>query len=90
MTTPAPKFDRYALRPSYRTLQGWALGTLIENGAIAECEHHGHRRDRGDPDAWNRARAAAWNSPFTGATPEACIRALEETMHGIGDSCPDC
>jgi hypothetical protein len=88
--TPAPKLRRYALRPAYRTLQGWARGTLIEHGAISECERHGHRRDRGDPDAWNQARAAAWNRPFSGATPEAGIRALEEAMRGIGDSCPDC
>jgi hypothetical protein len=40
-------------RPAYRTLQGWALGTLIEHGAVTECEHHGHRRDEADPDAWN-------------------------------------
>jgi hypothetical protein len=33
-----------AARPAYRTLQGWALGTLIEQGAVDECEHHGHRR----------------------------------------------
>ena len=77
-------------RHPYRTLPGWALGTLIEHGAVAECEHHGHRRDRADPDAWNRAREAAWNNPFPGATPEACIKALEEVMRWIGDTCPDC
>jgi hypothetical protein len=38
-------------RPAYRTLEGWALGMLIEQGAVEECEHHGHRRDRSDPDA---------------------------------------
>jgi hypothetical protein len=77
-------------RPAYRTLPGWALGTLIEHGAVAECEHHGHRRDRTDPEAWNRAREAAWNSPFPGSTPEACLKALDEVMRWIGDSCPDC
>ena len=30
-------------RPAYRSLQGWALGILIEHGAVTECEHHGHR-----------------------------------------------
>ena len=77
-------------RPPFRTLQGWALGTLIDVGAVTECEHHGHRRDRADPHAWNRARETAWNNPFPGTTPEACIRAMEEVMRGIGDSCPDC
>jgi hypothetical protein len=43
-------------RPAYRSLEGWALGTLIEHDAVSECEHHGHRRDQADPDAWNRAR----------------------------------
>ena len=78
------------IRPAFRTLQGWALGTLIDHGMVTECEHHGHRRDRADPHAWNRAREAAWNNPFPGATPEACIRAMEEVMRGIGDTCPDC
>jgi hypothetical protein len=85
---PGP--PRKPLREAYLTLQGWALGTLIEHGAVVECEHHGHRRDRGDTDAWNRARAAARNNPFPGTTSEACIRAMEEVMYGIGDSCPDC
>ena len=46
---------------------------LIEQQAVTECEHHGHRRDRSDPDAWNRAREEAWRNPFPGVTPEACI-----------------
>jgi hypothetical protein len=79
-----------ASRPAYRTLHGWALATLIDQGAVTECDHHGHRRDRGDPDAWNRARTAAWNTPFPGSTPEACIQAMEEVLGGIGDSCPEC
>jgi len=82
--------DLTSVRASYRTLKGWALGTLIEQGAVSECEHHGHRRDHADPDAWNRARGAAWNSPFPGASSEACAEALEEVMRGIGDTCPDC
>ena len=69
---------------------GLGFGDLIEQQAVTECEHHGHRRDRSDPDAWNRAREEAWRNPFPGATPEACITALEEIMRSIGDSCPDC
>jgi hypothetical protein len=84
------KVPAAARRPAYRTLAGWALGVLIEQHAVTECEHHGHRRDRSDPDAWNRAREEAWRNPFPGATPEACITALEEIMRSIGDSCPDC
>jgi hypothetical protein len=77
-------------RSAYRTLQGWALGMLIEQGAVKECEHHGHRIDRADPEAWNRAREEAWGNPYPGATPEACIAAMDEIMRSIGDSCPDC
>jgi hypothetical protein len=84
------KASNSALRSAYRSLEGWALGVLIEQHAVTECEHHGHRRDRSDPDAWNRAREEAWRNPFTGATPEACIAALEDIRRSIGDSCPDC
>jgi hypothetical protein len=71
-----------ARHPAYRTLQGWALGTLIEQGAVVECPHHGHRVDRADPDAWTRAREEAWRNPFAGATPEICIAALEGLRFG--------
>jgi hypothetical protein len=77
-------------RPAFRTLAGWALSILVEEGAVTECEYHGHRRDRGDPDAVKRARERAWSEPFQGATPEACITALEEELRAIGDSCPGC
>jgi TRAP transporter TAXI family solute receptor len=46
-----------------------ALGSLTEQGAVTECEHHGYRRDRADPDACNRASEEAWRNPFPGATP---------------------
>ena len=77
-------------RSAYLTLQGWALGILIEHGVVTECEHHGHRRDRADPEAWNRAREVAWHDPFPDATPEACVKAMQEVLRGIGDTCPDC
>jgi hypothetical protein len=79
-----------AARPTYRTLDGWALGVLMEQGAVTECDHHGHRRDRSDPDAWNRAREEAELSPFPGTTPEASIAAINEVMTSIGETCPDC
>jgi hypothetical protein len=77
-------------RLAYRTLHGWALGTLIENGAVSECADHGHRRDNTDPDTWNHAREEAWCNPFPGASPEECLAAMDEIMRSIGDSCPDC
>ncbi|RZN01688.1 hypothetical protein CWO91_33040 [Bradyrhizobium genosp. SA-3] len=84
------KLPLNATRPAYRTLQGWALGTLIEQEVLRACQHHGYSVDRADPDAWNRARGEAWRIPFPGATPEACLAALEEAMCGIGDTCPEC
>ena len=42
-SNPQRKLPFQPTRPAYRTLQGWALGTLIEQGAVVECEHHGHR-----------------------------------------------
>jgi hypothetical protein len=77
-------------RLAYRTLEGWALGILMENHAVTECYEHGHRRDRADPEAWNHAREEAWRNPFPGQSPEACLAALDEVMRSIGDTCPDC
>jgi hypothetical protein len=77
-------------RSAFRTLSGWALSVLVDESVVTECEYHGHRRDRGDPDALKRARERAWCDPFQGATPETCIMALEEELRAIGDTCPGC
>jgi hypothetical protein len=77
-------------RTPYRTLDGWALGILIEQGAVTECEDHGHRRDRTDPDAWNRAREEARHNPFPGTTPDQSVAAINLVMASVGDTCPDC
>lgn len=79
-----------ATRPAYRTLKGWALGTLIEHHAVRQCERHGHALDRSDPDARSRAREAAWIHPFPGATPEECHAAIDDVLRSIGDTCPEC
>jgi hypothetical protein len=79
-----------AHRSTYRTLEGWALGILIEHGAVRECEHHGHMRDRSDPEAWNRARDEVLHNPFLGTSTEARVAAIDDVMRSIGDSCPDC
>jgi hypothetical protein len=77
-------------RTAYRTLRGWALGTLIEHGAVRECDDHGHRRDRSDPDARSRAFDEARHNPFPGTSVEASVAALEEVLQTVGDTCPDC
>src|SRR6266581_1188657 len=45
-----------------------ALSTLTEQGAVTQCEQHGYRRDRAEPDACNRASEEVWRNPFPGAT----------------------
>ena len=39
-----------------RTLRGWAIGLLLETGAIRECIDHSHLCDATDPGA-GRARS---------------------------------
>ena len=94
MTTVAQrKLRTHPTRPprgAYLTLHGWALGTLIDCGAVIECADHGYRLDRADPHAWNCAREEAWRNPFLGATPEDCIAEMDTIRHGLGDTCPDC
>ena len=77
-------------RAPYRTLHGWALGTLIEHGAVRECDDHGHRRDRSDPDARGRSFEEARQNPFPGTSVEASVAALEEVLRTVGDTCPEC
>jgi TRAP transporter TAXI family solute receptor len=59
-----PRHPPYRSHPARR-----ALGSLIEQGAVTQCEHQGHRLDRADPDVCNRASEEAWRNPFPGATP---------------------
>lgn len=77
-------------RGLFRTLQGWALGVLLETGAIRECPDHGHMKDRTDPGAWREARDIASGHPFLGATPAESVRAIDDVMQSIGDTCPEC
>jgi hypothetical protein len=79
-----------ARRRPPRTIEGWALGLLTDHHAITECEFHGHRKDRSDPDALIRAREHAWSDPFPGTTPEQAVAAINDVMSSIGDTCPDC
>jgi hypothetical protein len=84
------KLSLEAARPAYRTMDGWALGVLIEQGAVTECDYHGHRRDRSDPEAWKRAREEAWQNPFPGTSPEASVAAVNLVLTSVGETCPDC
>jgi hypothetical protein len=77
-------------RPAIRTLRGWAISVLQEVGAIRECEEHGWMRDRGDPDARERAVAVARVEPPSGLSAVEAEAATDEVLDGIGDACPEC
>jgi len=74
----------------YRSLRGWAIGLLLETGALRECVDHSHLCDATDPDAWRRARRIASEHPFKGASPAEAVAAVEDIMRSVGDSCPEC
>ncbi len=73
-----------------RTIESFATCILLEQHAIAECEHHGYIRDRADPHALERAREAASRERFKGATKDDRIKAIDDVMRSIGDTCPEC
>jgi hypothetical protein len=77
-------------RPAFRTLEGWAISVLLEAGAIRECEEHGWMKDRTDPHARQRALETAREEPPPGFSPEEAMKAIQDTLRSIGDSCPDC
>jgi hypothetical protein len=78
------------LRPAFRTLEGWAIGLLLETGPIRECEERGWMKDRTDPHARERAIAMALHDPPTGVSPERATAAVRQVFSSVGDTCPDC
>jgi hypothetical protein len=77
-------------RPAIRTLRGWAISTLLDAGAIRECEEHGWMRDRSDPHARERAVQAARHDPPPGVSPDAAVAEVREVLDSIGDLCTEC
>ena len=77
-------------RPAIRTLRGWAISSLLDAGAIRECEQHGWMQDRSDPHARERAVDAARHDPPPGASPDAAVAEVREVLDSIGDLCPEC
>jgi hypothetical protein len=59
-----------ASRPAYLTLHGWALGTLIEHGAVIECPTT-VTTSIGPIPTHGTALANEARNPFTGSTPRA-------------------
>jgi hypothetical protein len=77
-------------RPATRTLRGRAISTLLDAGAIRECEEHGWIRDRADPHARERAFGIARHDPPPGISPDAAVAEVREVLDSIGDLCPEC
>ncbi len=77
-------------RPAIRSLEGWAVGVLLEAGAIRECEEHGWMRDRADPHARERAIDVARHDPPPGISRQAAAAVMAEVLDSIGDTCPEC
>ncbi len=77
-------------RPAIRSLEGWAVGVLLEAGAIRECEEHGWMRDRADPHARERAFDIARQDPPLGVSRQAATVVIAEVLDSIGDTCPEC
>ena len=77
-------------RPAIRTLRGWAISTLLDAGAIRECEEHGWMRDRADPHARQRAVDIARSDPPPGVSSDAAVAELRQVLDSIGDTCPEC
>jgi hypothetical protein len=77
-------------REPYRSLRGWAVGLLLETGALRECVDHSHLCDATDPDAWRLARQIASRHPFKDASPAEAVAMVEDIMRSVGDACPEC
>jgi len=77
-------------RPAFRTMEGWARCVLLEAGAIRECDEHGWMKDRADPHARERAIECARENPPVGISPEQAVRAIDDVLGSIGDTCPEC
>jgi hypothetical protein len=77
-------------RPAIRTLRGWAISVLQEDGAIRECDEHGWMQDRADPHARERALVIARQDPPFGVSPDEAVAAVRDVLDWIGDTCPEC
>jgi len=92
MATAKPKRrdSKRKPEPACRSVEGWAVTVLLDAHAIVACESHGFIRDRADPDAWQRARMVAAETPFASASAQTSLQAIEDVMCSVGDTCPEC
>jgi hypothetical protein len=77
-------------RPDFRTVDGWAVGLLLQAGAIHKCDEHGWAKDRADPHARDEAVRIAREAPLAGLSSEQAVAAVWEVLDSVGDTCPEC
>jgi len=68
----------------------WAIGLLLEAGAIHKCDRHGWAKDRTDPHARKEALRIAHEEPLAGLSPGEGVAAVRIVLESIGDTCPEC
>jgi hypothetical protein len=77
-------------QPDFRTVDRWAIGLLLEAGAIHKCDHHGLAKDRTDPHARQEALRLAHEAPLAGLSFDEAAAAVREVLDSVGDTCPEC
>jgi hypothetical protein len=77
-------------RPDSRTVDRWAIGLLLEAGAIHKCDQHGWVKDRADPHAREAALQIARADPLAGLSPDQAVATVREVLESVGDTCPEC
>lgn len=75
-------------RPDFRTMDRWAIGLLLEVGAIHECDQHGWAKDRMDPHAREEARRLAREEPPAGLSPQEAVNAVRQALESGGGRMP--
>jgi hypothetical protein len=76
--------------PDFRTVERWAMGLLLEAGAIHKCDQHGWAKDRTDPHARDEALQTAREEPPAGLSPREAVAAVRGVLESVGDTCPEC
>jgi hypothetical protein len=77
-------------RPDFRTVDGWAIGLLLEAGAIHKCDEHGWAKDLTDPHARQQAPRIAHEEPPAGLSSDEAVAAVRAVLDSVGDTCPEC
>jgi hypothetical protein len=77
-------------RPDFRAVDRWAIGLLLEAGAIHKCDEHGWAKDWGDPHARQEALRIAREEPLAGLSSDDAVAAVRAVLDSVGDTCPEC